>query len=47
MLRYSIEVVRDDAEEGKDYDIDRMKWLWDVTTIADKTIIEKNQEGVN
>lgn len=40
-------LVRDDAEEGKDYDVDRMKWLWDVTTIADKTIIEKNQEGVN
>ena len=40
-------LVRDDAEEGKDYDVDRMKWLWDVTTIEDKLIIEKNQEGVN
>ncbi|MFP6743189.1 MAG: aromatic ring-hydroxylating dioxygenase subunit alpha [Alphaproteobacteria bacterium] len=40
-------LVRDDAEEGKDYDVDRMKWLWDVTTVADKTIIENNQKGVN
>jgi phenylpropionate dioxygenase-like ring-hydroxylating dioxygenase large terminal subunit len=40
-------LVRDDAEEGKDYDVDRMKWLWDVTTIEDKLIIEKNQAGVN
>jgi Rieske 2Fe-2S family protein len=40
-------LVRDDAEEGKDYDIKKLTWLWDVTTHADKTIIERNQQGVN
>ena len=23
-----------------------MKWMWDVTTVADKRIIEDNQKGV-
>ncbi|MDP5085209.1 MAG: aromatic ring-hydroxylating dioxygenase subunit alpha [Yoonia sp.] len=40
-------LVHEDAQEGTDYDLDRLKWLWDVTTVADKRIIEKNQEGVN
>ena len=40
-------LVREDAEEGRDYELDRLCWLWDVTTVADKLIIEKNQEGVN
>ncbi|HMB60608.1 MAG TPA: aromatic ring-hydroxylating dioxygenase subunit alpha [Xanthomonadales bacterium] len=40
-------LVNESAEEGKDYDLDRLTWLWDVTTIADKTIIENNQKGVN
>ncbi|WP_083098471.1 aromatic ring-hydroxylating oxygenase subunit alpha [Pseudophaeobacter leonis] len=40
-------LVREDAVEGEDYDLDRLVWLWDVTTKSDKTIIEKNQEGVN
>ena len=40
-------LVHEDAEEGEDYDLERLKWLWDVTTVADKRIIEKNQEGVN
>jgi Rieske 2Fe-2S family protein len=39
-------LVRGDAEEGRDYDRDRLIWLWDVTTHADKTIIERNQQGV-
>jgi len=39
--------VRGDAEEGKDYDLDNLTWLWDVTTKADKTIISNNQKGVN
>ena len=39
-------LVRDDAVEGRDYDLQRLTWLWDVTTVADKTIIEKNQLGV-
>ncbi len=40
-------LVRDDAEEGRDYDVERLKWLWDVTTVKDKMIIENNQAGVN
>ncbi len=39
-------LVHKDAEEGKDYDIEEMKWMWDITTIADKRIIEDNQKGV-
>ena len=30
----------------RDYDPDRLTWLWDVTTEADKRIIEANQQGV-
>jgi Rieske 2Fe-2S family protein len=40
-------LVRDDAREGKDYGLDRLKWMWDVTSIADKRIINHNQRGVN
>ncbi len=39
-------LVRGDAEEGKDYDVDELTWLWDVTTEADKTIIVNNYRGV-
>jgi Rieske 2Fe-2S family protein len=39
-------LVRGDAVEGKDYDLNRLKWLWDVTTIADKRIIEDNAAGM-
>ena len=39
-------LVHKDAKEGKDYDLEEMKWMWDVTTIADKRIIEDNQKGV-
>jgi len=39
--------VRGDAEEGKDYDVDALTWLWDVTTKADKTIIVNNSKGVH
>jgi Rieske 2Fe-2S family protein len=48
-LRTEIEViwlVRGDAEAGRDYDTEALTWLWDVTSIADKTIIENNQAGV-
>ena len=38
--------VRDDAKEGKDYDVDAVTWLWDVTTESDKTIIVNNSKGV-
>ncbi len=40
-------LVRNDAEEGKDYDVDELTWLWDVTTEADKTIIVNNWKGVS
>jgi len=39
-------LVRNDAEEGKDYDVDKLTWLWDVTTESDKTIIVNNWKGV-
>ena len=39
-------LVHGDAEEGKDYDLDKLIWLWDVTTIADKKIIQDNARGV-
>lgn len=40
-------LVHGDAGEGRDYDRKRLTWLWDVTTEADKAIIERNQQGVN
>lgn len=40
-------LVREDAQEGIDYSLDRLTWLWDVTSIADKRIIDHNQAGVN
>ena len=40
-------LVRGDAKEGKDYDVDELTWLWDVTTNADKTIIVNNSKGVH
>ncbi len=39
--------VRDDAEEGKDYDVNALTWLWDITTKADKKIIVNNSKGVH
>ena len=48
-LRTEMEViwlVRGDAEPGRDYDPDGLTWLWDVTSRADKRIIERNQAGV-
>ena len=39
-------LVRRDAAEGRDYDVDELTWLWDVTTQSDKTIIVNNWKGV-
>ena len=39
-------LVRGDAEQGKDYDVDELTWLWDITTASDKTIIVNNWKGV-
>lgn len=40
-------LVNGSAVEGRDYDLAELVWLWDVTTIADKQIIERNQKGVD
>ncbi len=40
-------LVNSDADEGRDYDRDKLIWLWDVTTQADRVIIKRNQQGVN
>jgi len=40
-------LVRADAKAGKDYDVDALTWLWDITTEADKTIIANNSKGVH
>ena len=40
-------LVRGDAEENRDYDVDRLTWLWDVTTRADKKIITNNSIGIH
>ena len=40
-------LVNGSAVEGKDYNRADLIWLWDVTTIADKSIIERNQAGVD
>jgi Rieske 2Fe-2S family protein len=39
-------LVRADAQAGRDYDVDELVWLWDVTTEADRTIIVNNAKGV-
>ena len=40
-------MVRSNAVEGKDYDVENLTWLWDVTTKADERIVMNNQKGVN
>ena len=40
-------LVHESALEGRDYRLEDLTWLWDVTTVADKAIIERNQAGVN
>lgn len=40
-------LVNENAEEGRDYDLERLTWLWRVTTEADKAIVDRNQQGVN
>jgi phenylpropionate dioxygenase-like ring-hydroxylating dioxygenase large terminal subunit len=40
-------LVNETAVEGRDYRLEDLTWLWDVTTIADKEIIERNQAGVD
>jgi Rieske 2Fe-2S family protein len=40
-------MVRSDAVEGRDYSLEDLTWLWDVTSQDDERIIRYNQEGVN
>jgi len=40
-------LVHQDAEEGRDYDVDALRWLWTTTSLEDKKIVEMNQAGVN
>ena len=40
-------MVRANAEEGKDYDVEELTWLWDITTLSDKEIIVNNSKGVH
>ena len=39
-------LVRGDAVEGRDYDVDKLTWVWRITSEADKLIVEQNQLGV-
>ncbi len=39
--------VRSDAQEGRDFNLDDLIWLWHVTSLDDERIIRHNQEGVN
>ncbi|MEO6301197.1 MAG: aromatic ring-hydroxylating dioxygenase subunit alpha [Paracoccaceae bacterium] len=39
-------LVNGQAEEGRDYDLPRLTWLWTVTTAEDKKIIEHTARGV-
>lgn len=39
-------LVHEDAVEGDHYELRKLIWLWDVTTKADKRIIEDNHRGV-
>jgi len=40
-------LVHPDAVEGVDYDVERLAWVWKVTTDQDKKIVDDNQSGVN
>jgi phenylpropionate dioxygenase-like ring-hydroxylating dioxygenase large terminal subunit len=40
-------LVHEEAIEGADYDVERLTWLWHLTSLEDKKIVEQNQAGVN
>jgi phenylpropionate dioxygenase-like ring-hydroxylating dioxygenase large terminal subunit len=39
-------LVREDAQEGRDYNLEDLTWLWDCTTREDEYIISRNAAGV-
>jgi Rieske 2Fe-2S family protein len=40
-------LVRKDAVEGVDYDVERLTHLWNQTNLQDRDLVETNQRGVN
>ena len=42
----AIWLVHPDAEEGTDYELDKLMWFWDLTLEEDTTIIENNNAGI-
>ena len=40
-------LVKGDAKEEQDYDVERLTWLWTVTTMQDKAIIQSNAAGIH
>jgi Rieske 2Fe-2S family protein len=40
-------LVDQDAVEGRDYRPEDLQWMWDMTSLEDRKIIELNQAGVN
>ena len=40
-------LVHEEAVEGRDYDVERLTWLWNQTSVEDKRIVELNQAGVS
>ena len=39
-------LVHPEAEEGRDYDVERLTALWDITMLEDKWIVENNHQGI-
>jgi phenylpropionate dioxygenase-like ring-hydroxylating dioxygenase large terminal subunit len=39
-------LVREGAIAGRDYDVERVAWLWRITAAQDKKICENNQLGI-
>jgi Rieske 2Fe-2S family protein len=39
-------LVQGSARDSVDYDRSRLAWLWSVTTVQDKSIIEANAAGI-
>jgi Rieske 2Fe-2S family protein len=40
-------LVHKDAQEGVDYEVDKLTALWNITNLQDRELAENNQRGVN
>ncbi|WP_108126363.1 aromatic ring-hydroxylating oxygenase subunit alpha [Saccharospirillum mangrovi] len=40
-------LVHKDAVEGQDYDVEKLRYVWDQTNKQDRTLAEQNQRGIN